>query len=498
MGDDQTERFLIVGAGLAGLFAAMMLAGRGRKIVLLDRDPAPPDGADADAVFKDWRRRGVGQLRHSHAFLARLVNILRDRHPVLLEQLKAAGCREMTLADMLPSTLRDRYVAEPDDERMSILMSRRTTFELATRRYVASLPGVTLRPDVFVDGLVGERDEDGPIRVRGVRTEAGETLAADVVIDAAGRLSQTLDWLRTAGVDLDEAAQPSGILYYTRHWRLKPRQESPARGGAPGAGDLGYVKYGLFNADNGRFSITLAVPEVESELRRAIVRPEVFDAVCAALPGLAPWIEPARATPQSKVFAMGDLASHWRRLVRAGRPVALGLFLIGDGLVRSNPLYGRGASFAAIEAEALARALSASGDPAARAVLYDSLVEQALKPFYDDMLEQDRSAIRRAAALRAGEPRSLRGQVMQSFIRDGAGVAVRDDVPAFRAALRAFHMLDPPRAWLRDPRHVGLMLKTWARGKKRNAHLYPARMGPEREAMLTLLGLAETPADLAA
>ena len=78
---------------------------------------------------------------------------------------------------------------------------------------------------------------------------------------------------------------------------------------------------------------------------------------------------------------------------------------------------------------------------------------------------------------------------MRSFIRDGAGVAVRDDLPAFRAALRAFHMLDKPRAWLTEPRHMGVVLKTWARGKRRNAHLYPGRMGPDRTEMLDLLGL---------
>ncbi len=491
----QLETVVVVGGGVAGLFAAMMLAGPGRRITVLERDPPPPawtgDGGDADRAFTDWRRRGVGHLRHSHAFLARLVNILRARHPALLEQLKAAGCREFTLEDLLPSTLKDRYVAAPGDDQMSILMSRRTTFELVTRRYVEGLPGVEILPETFVTGILARRGPDGTLAVEGVRIEGGEAIRAALVIDAAGRLSQAAEWLGEAGVALEETGEPAGILYYTRHWRLNPGQDAPPRNGAPGAGDLGYLKYGLFNADNDHFSVTLAVTEVETELRQAIVHPEAFDAICRALPGVAPWILPERATAESKVFAMGDLSSRWRRMVKDGQPLATGLFLIGDGLIRSNPLYGRGTSFAAIEAEGLARALSASDDPVSRAILYDSLVEQALKPFYDDMLEQDRSAIRRAAAGRAGTPASLRGQVVQSFIRDGAGVAVRDDLPAFRAALRAFHMLDPPRAWLREPRNMGVMLKAWARGRKRNAHLYPGRMGPERAEMLALLGLGE-------
>ena len=488
---EQPERIVVVGAGIAGLFAAMMLAGPGRQVTVLERDapPAwPTDPEGANAAFDDWRRPGVGQLRHSHAFLARLLTVLREHHPVLLEQLKAAGCREVGFEDLLPATLKDRYAPEPGDAAMSMLMSRRTTFELVARAYVERLEGVTIRAPAFVSGLIAATNGDGCI-VSGVRLEDGEEFAADIVVDAAGRLSQALDWLAELGVTPPDEPQPAGILYYTRHWRLNPGEGEPPRNGVAGAGDLGYLKFGLFNADNGYFSITLALPEVETELRQAIVRPEVFDGICRALPGVAPWILPERSTPVSKVFAMGDLTSHWRRMVVDGRPLVAGLFLLGDGLVRSNPLYGRGTSFAAIEAGELARALAASPDPGQRAVLYDRFVEQALRPFFDDMVDQDRSAIRRAADERAGTPPSLRGRLIRSFVRDGAGPAVRGDLPAFRAAMRAFHMLDPPRAWLREPRHLGVVLSTWAKGKKRNAHLYPAQMGPDRAEMLATIGI---------
>ena len=39
--------------------------------------------------------------------------------------------------------------------------------------------------------------------------------------------------------------------------------------------------FGVFMADNRHFSITLAVPEIETGLRMAVMKPEVFDAVCA-------------------------------------------------------------------------------------------------------------------------------------------------------------------------------------------------------------------------
>jgi 2-polyprenyl-6-methoxyphenol hydroxylase-like FAD-dependent oxidoreductase len=489
-----SERIIVVGAGVAGLFAAMMLAGPtgtpGRTIALLDRDPPPPEEGP-DGVFNDWKHHGVGHLRHSHAFLARLINIMRERHPKLLEALTAAGAREAPFADMIPSTLKDRYTPEPGDERMSILFSRRTTLELVARRYVAALPGVSIESGVFVAGLLSARNDKGQLIATGVKLEDGTERIADVVIDAGGRMSGAGDWLADLDATIPEESESAGILYYTRHWKMNEGQAAPPRDGAPGAGDLGYLKYGVFNADNGWFSVTLAAPEVESELRARIVDPAVFDAICRALPGVAPWIDPARATPQTKVFGMGDLNSRWRSMVVEGEPLARGIFLIGDGLVRSNPLYGRGCTFAAIEAEALARAFDASADPKARAVLYDRFVDQALRPFYDDMRQQDRAAIRRAEQARTGASSTdLRSRLMRSFIVDGAGVAVRDDLPTLRAALRGFHMLEPPRAWLKEPRNIGVVLKTWARGKTRNAHLYPQKLGPERAEMLAELGLA--------
>ena len=65
------EKVLVIGAGMAGLWTALALGPTGREVVLLERDPPPPDGGP-DEAFEGWTRRGVGHLRHSHAFLARL------------------------------------------------------------------------------------------------------------------------------------------------------------------------------------------------------------------------------------------------------------------------------------------------------------------------------------------------------------------------------------------------------------------------------------------
>ncbi|HET6971519.1 MAG TPA: FAD-dependent oxidoreductase, partial [Phenylobacterium sp.] len=180
------EKIVIVGAGMAGLWSAIALAREDREIVVLDRDPPPPEGG-AEAAFEHWNRRGVGHLRHSHAFLARLRTLVRDQHPKLHEALLAAGCRELGFEGTLSARHKEAYVPKPIDRDLAILTSRRTTLELEMRRYAEGLGGVTLRPETFVKELIIQ--PGAPPRVTGVRLEDGTELAAEIVVDAAGRNS---------------------------------------------------------------------------------------------------------------------------------------------------------------------------------------------------------------------------------------------------------------------------------------------------------------------
>lgn len=488
-----SEDILVIGAGIAGLNTALALAPLGHRVTLLERDAPPPSG-DAEHAFFDWSRRGVGHLRHSHAFLARLRSIIKEQHPALLDQLLAAGCREIRFADMLPDALKASYAPEPGDQDMAVLTSRRTTLELVMRRYVEQLPGVSVISEVFVRELMLEPLDAGQFRVTGVRGEVGGAIQAwraAVTIDAGGRTSQAFEQLTDAGAAVGEEWEECGILYYTRHYRRLPDRPEP-QSKAPGTGDLAFIKYGLFPGDNGCFSVTLAVPEIETGIRQSIVRPEVFDKVCSLLPGLAPWASPDNAEPISKVFGMGDLKSRWRSFVSSEGRATLGFFAVGDSLVRTNPLYGRGCSFAAVEAQILAGVLSQAADPGVRARLYDTRVRDELTVYYNDMRDQDRAAVRRAQ--RARDPDfspNLQQRLRQSFIDDGVRIAVRSDIRVLRAAMRDFHMIDPPGAWMKQPRHVAKLVGAWARGRKRNAHLYPPPLGPDRRAMLTALGIGE-------
>lgn len=483
------ESVLVIGAGIAGLCTALALGPTGRDVTILERDAPPPSG-DPDEAFREWRRQGVGHLRQSHAFLARLRNIIKQDHPKLLEDLLALGVRELPFQNMLSEMQRDAYVPAPPDADLAIITSRRTTLELVMRRYVETLPNVKIRSNFLVRKLITEKAADGVIEVRGVSSDEGE-LRADVVIDASGKIGTTIEQLAAEGARMKEESETAGILYFTRHYRFKPGKSEPPRlGNPPSGGDLGYIKFGIFPGDNGNFSVTMATPEIEYELRKAIMNPDLFHQMTLIMPGLRVWTNEEQSEPTSKVFGMGDLHSRWRDMVVDDTPAARGYFALGDTLIRTNPLYGRGCSFAAVSAYIIKDVLDAGADRTQRALAYHRRLHAELRPYYTTMRSQDRNAIKRARrALDPEHKQSLRGKIVQSFAEDGVAIAMRYDTALLREAMRGFHMLEHPNKWLSRPQNMIKILQYWARGKKRNAAAYPPKAGPSREELFRALGL---------
>jgi 2-polyprenyl-6-methoxyphenol hydroxylase-like FAD-dependent oxidoreductase len=477
-------RALVVGCGITGLAAALVLSQRGVGVTLLERD-AEPATETASAAFDHWKRKGAVQVRHSHVFLGRLRNLLRDEHPELLQALVDAGARELRMLDTPPQSMRG-LVPEPGDDDLVILGCRRTTLEWVIRRYVLARPNVTLLGGANVVGLVTEPG-DAP-RVTGLRIAQDgveRVLPADFVVDASGRQSQAPKWLADAGArTVEEKTEPSGIVYYTRFYRLLPGVEEPRPDGHPGAADYNWIKYAIFPADDRTFSITLAASLSFPEMK-VLARADAFEIVANALPAVARWIDPQRAEPigdpAHPVQAMGGLVNRLRRYVDERGPLATGLFVLGDAAYCTNPLYGRGCSQGFVHAELLAAALERHGrDFRAVALDVDAGAKREIEPFYRASLAADRDAQRKAEGRM---PQGLRAQLVTRFFDEGVGVAVRCDPVVYRAFVRMMNMLETPEQAFSEPRVLLRALWVMLRGKKRNA-AYALPPPPDRDAVL--------------
>jgi 2-polyprenyl-6-methoxyphenol hydroxylase-like FAD-dependent oxidoreductase len=493
-------RIAIVGGSVAGLSAALALSRDGHAVTLLERD-ATPFPADPVEAFARWDRRGAPQVRHSHAFLARLRNLLRDRAPDLLAALVAAGADELGIGQLLTPEIDDPS-PRPGDEELVLLACRRITFEWVLHKTVLDEGAVSLRDGCQVVGLLADGAAGhGRPRVVGLHLRGPngreEALAADLVVDASGRRSKLGAWLGALGAGrVREESEPCGIFYCSRFYRLRPGASPPRPDPVIGA-DLGYLKYGVFLGDGGIFSLTLAASPEDAPLR-ALLRTRPFEAAARAIPATEPWIADELAEPITPAHGMSNLRNTRRHFSAEGLPLAEGVVAIGDAAIHTNPLYGRGCTFAAVHAYLLADALREHPTSLLDfAQSFEEATSREIVPWYELAVTQDRDAIEVARAVReggtpGGDAQAAAGTVnprayFRDLFRRGLLPALRQDATVLRAFLRAVHLLDPPGHLLQQPDVLARVLAIYQRRHERDE----PSLGPDRRAMLQVLAESE-------
>jgi 2-polyprenyl-6-methoxyphenol hydroxylase-like FAD-dependent oxidoreductase len=467
-------RVAIIGAGISGLGAAIALAHDGHEVVVCERD-ATPLPASADEAF-EWNRRGAPQVRHSHAFLARGRNLLRDRLPEVRNALLDAGATEVAWADMLPDTIKDPS-PKPGDDDLVMLACRRTTFEWVLRRSALGTDRVEIRDGTIVNGLLATNGQGTPT-VTGVKTASGD-VEADVVLDATGRPSHLIDLLAGIGVRLEETKHASGIVYLSRFYRLHDGVEPPDPQSFNGA-DLEYLKYAIFRGDNRTFSITLAYAS-DDEQMQTLRDTDRFDAAIARVEAIAKWVDPQVSEPISPVHYMGGLINRIRHFVVDGEPIVLGLHGIGDASVCTNPLYGRGCSLGLVHGALFADAAANDADDhRSLALAFHEATERELHPWYVSAVQQDKTAMKVAR----GEELTQFEDFVRSLLRDGAFPASRYEADVSRAWMRTFNLLTVPDALMTDPDIMRIVLEYYNDRENRTPE---PLAGPTRDQLFAAL-----------
>lgn len=437
----------VVGGGMAGMLAALVLARDGHTVTVYERDDTDlPD--TADEAFDRWDRRGSPHARQSHALLARLRRFLRERAPDVLDALREQGATELSIEQILPPDIADR---EPrgGDEDLAILCCRRLTIEWVLRKAVTAEAGVTWRGGVGVDSLLADGTD-----VNGLHLDDGTTVEADLVVVAGGRNSPVIDWIAELGGAVQPAEEHSdaGIIYLSRFYRLRAGRELPVLTRTGGGGDLGYLAFAGFYGDNETFSITLGIPTGDRALL-TLRDADAWEAAIRTLTPLEPWTEDGLADPISDVESMARLENRIRRFVVDGVPVVTGLVVVGDAAVVTNPWYGKGCSLAGIGAEALSAALAEhAGDRVAIAHAMDEVLRTEMAPHYDLACRQDADRTTLHTALHEGAEPDPVAVATRDFVLNGLIPATRLDPDVFRAFFRSFNMLDDPTALFADPK----------------------------------------------
>jgi 2-polyprenyl-6-methoxyphenol hydroxylase-like FAD-dependent oxidoreductase len=433
------DHAVVLGASLAGLLAARVLADTYERVTVVDRDALPSNPEN---------RRGVPQGRHAHVLFAQGAQILDELFPGLLDDLAAGGApviRDLGELRFSPGGHRLRLEGHPPGA--ITCQASRPYLEAHVRARVRALPTVEIVDRCDVAGLLATVARD---RVTGVRILRGangveEPLDADLVLDATGRSGRATAWLATIGYDLPPEEQlPIHVRYATRHLRLHPGALGGEKFVAIGAEPDRPTGFVLFAEEQDRWVLTLigydrhhppADPEGFLAFAENVAPPDVFAAICDA-------------APLDDIVTYRFPANLRRRYERVRR-FPSGLLVFGDALCSTNPAYALGMSVAALQAVALRDSLASDdGDLARR------FFRAAARPI--DMAWQLTAGSDLALPQVQG-PRPLPARVINAYVNRVLTAAERDRVVAERF-LRVAALQDPVTRLFRLPTALRVLL----------------------------------------
>ncbi|MGW1016465.1 NAD(P)/FAD-dependent oxidoreductase [Streptomyces niveus] len=371
MAHDAARHAVVVGAGLAGLLAARVLAERFERVTVVERDAL----ADGDPVF----RPGVPQSRHVHILWSRGVAALEELVPGVITGLEAAGGTVVGAPEQMRWLSPARWFTGVRGT--PYLSVSRELLDTTLRRRIADRSAVTVLPRHEVTGLVAApagRGVEG-VRLRERGADGGEfTIDAGLVVVAGGRSSRTADWLGELGCPAPVTERIDARLGYSSRYYRRPADRAAPWKAMYVQGNPDVPRGGVIVPVEGdRWLVTLIgqgehqPPTGEQEwlaFAASLRSGELSDAL-------------RNAEPLSDAVAFRATANEWTHFERV-RPWPRGLLVVGDALCRFNPVYGHGMTIAALQAQAIAGRLTGRepADITARTPGIQQAVAKCLKP----------------------------------------------------------------------------------------------------------------------
>lgn len=352
-----SKHAVVIGGSIAGLCAARVLSDHFDQVTLYERDELPDQPVN---------RSAIPQGQHVHLLMARGAQELEKIFPGLLAEMADAG---VPVVENRPESIHFTAAGhvlgtgQTLESNFTAYVPSRGQLEWQVRRRTLALPNVT----IVHSGVAHPRFDPAAERVTGVVLDNGDTISADLVVDASGRGSRLPVWLEEWGFERPrEDSVKIGVTYASHRVRIPDGMMAEKMVLVSASHDEGLGMGMLFHED-GIWTVTaFGVAKAEP--------PQDFAGICAqADTAVPPHISAALRAGEP----VGEMAFHrypvakWRRYDKLHRMPA-GIFPFGDAVASLNPTYGQGVTMTALQAGNLRNVLASGRQNLIRRLAYST------------------------------------------------------------------------------------------------------------------------------
>ena len=429
------KRAVVIGGSITGLLSAKVLSDYFEEVVIVERDAVEDSPVE---------RTGVPQSPQPHILLTKGYRLLKGFIPSLKSDLLAAGAVPIDWGQDFQSFIFGNWCAtttEPTE--LESFSCTRPLLEAVIRRHVEQIGNVRRLSPYRVEALAGSSTAVTGIRCRRSKEKNNEqAIPTDLVVDASGRSTNALTWLKAIGATVPERELVDAQLGYAtqryhipRHWDKDWKVLLVAHQ-PPDMKKLGY----LARVENNELIATLGgYSQQYPPLEQA-----EFLAFSQQLPSSRFYEAISHLSPISEIKAYRATANrlyHYERL----EAMPSGFVAIGDAVCALCPAYGQGLTTSALSALTLRDWLlkSANQSQVGDSLTFQKKLAKQIKPAWAAATNNDAGFL----TAKANSQKNLAARLLAEYMRKLLA-KMHTDGELTLAVTKVTHMVDSPIALL--------------------------------------------------